>query len=209
MKTIYLVRHSKPLKSKDINFYSQRSPQEQNEKIPLSVEGEVLAKELANKLFNDNVDEIWSSTYERAISTAKYIAEINNIQININCNFNERKLGTEKNVPEEFWITQLYKENEKTKDGESQKEVRERMLNGLNHILDSVEDNKNIVIVSHATAITFLLMQWCKLESAQLAGKKRHLTFNGKDVINDSFNTPEVFKLQFINSELISVERVN
>jgi len=196
IKTIYLIRHSTPIKNTNI----------QQEKIPLSKEGEKLAKLLAEKLFKNNIDEIYSSTYERAISTAKYIAQLNNINININKNFNERKLGTTKNVDKSFWITQLYEDNAKQKNGESQKEVRTRMLNELIKILNN--DKKNIVIVSHATAITFLLMNWCKLESATLENKKRHLTFNRKDIINDSFNTPEIFKLKFNKHKLISIKRI-
>lgn len=208
MKTIYLIRHSKSVKSKNLNFTNNITEQEKNEKLPLSVEGEKLAYNLSN-FFENKIDELWSSNYERAISTAKYIAKVNNINININEDFNERKLGTDKNIDESFWLTQLYEDNAKPLNGESRYEVRTRMLKGLMNIIDNIEDNKTVAIVSHATAITFLLMNWCKLESATLEHKKRHLTFNNKDVINDSFNTPEVFKLEFENNELISVERVN
>ena len=208
MKTIYLIRHSKSLKSKNLNFTNDLTNQEKNEKLPLSVEGENIAYNLAKK-FENKIDEIWSSNYERAISTAKYIAELNNINININEDFNERKLGNDKNIDESFWLTQLYEDDAKPLNGESRHEVRTRMLNGLMNIINNIEENKTVAIVSHATAITFLLMNWCKLESATLEKKKRHLTFNNKDVINDSFNTPEVFKLEFENNELISVERIH
>lgn len=208
MKTIYLIRHSKSLKSKNLNFTNNLTNQEKNEKLPLSVEGENIAYNLAKK-FENKIDEIWSSNYERAISTAKYIAELNNINININEDFNERKIGNDKNIDESFWLTQLYEDDAKPLNGESRHEVRTRMLNGLMNIINNIEDNKTVAIVSHATAITFLLMNWCKLESATLEKKKRHLTFNNKDVINDSFNTPEVFKLEFENNELISVERIH
>ena len=208
MKTIYLIRHSKSLKSKNLNFTNDLTNQEKNEKLPLSVEGENIAYNLAKK-FENKIDEIWSSNYERAISTAKYIAELNNINININEDFNERKLGNDKNIDESFWLTQLYEDDAKPLNGESRHEVRTRMLNGLMNIINNIEENKTVAIVSHATAITFLLMNWCKLESATSEKKKRHLTFNNIDVINDSFNTPEVFKLEFENNELISVERIH
>lgn len=208
MKTIYLVRHSESLKNKNIKFSYELTDQEKNEKLPLSIKGEEKAFNLAKRLFSNNIDEVWSSSYERAISTAKYIAELNNLEINISKQFNERKLGTDKCVSEEFWLTQLYEEDSKVTDGESRKEVCERMLEGIMHILNNVDDESNIVVVSHAAAITFLLMNWCTLVSAELAGKKRHLTFKEKDVINDSFKTPEVFKLMFNNNTLISVERV-
>ena len=154
MKTIYLIRHSKSLKSKNLNFTNDLTNQEKNEKLPLSVEGENIAYNLAKK-FENKIDEIWSSNYERAISTAKYIAELNNINININEDFNERKLGNDKNIDESFWLTQLYEDDAKPLNGESRHEVRTRMLNGLMNIINNIEENKTIAIVSHATAITF------------------------------------------------------
>ena len=45
-----------------------------------------------------NIDEIFSSSYSRAISTAKYIAEENNIDIIIDKNLNERKLRRSRRI---------------------------------------------------------------------------------------------------------------
>ena len=58
----------------------------------LSVEGEINAQKLSNLEELKNINVLWSSNYVRAISTAKYIAFKNNIDINIDENFNERKL---------------------------------------------------------------------------------------------------------------------
>ena len=207
MKTIYLVRHAKPIKKEMLNYKDLSDLQTQNEKIPLSIEGEKIASTLSIKLFN-NIDYLYSSTYERAISTAKYISDLNNIPINITSNFNERKIGDKKGIKNEFWIIQLEDENAKAPNGESQKEVRERMLKGLDDVLNSMEDTTNSVIITHATAITFLLMNWCELKGAVLITKKRHLTFNNKDVINDSFKTPEIFKLEFENNQIKDINRI-
>lgn len=209
MKTIYLVRHSKAIKDSFLTFENDLNDQEKNEKIPLSVEGEELASQLASTLFNSNIDYLWSSTYERAISTAKYIAKQNNININITDLFNERKLGDTKNIKDDFWLTQLKDQNAAAPEGESQKEVRTRMITGLQNVLNNIEDNTQTVIVTHATAMTFLLMHWCVLLDATLEGKKRWLTFKGVDVINDSFKTPEVFKLEFDNNDLINIVRLS
>ena len=81
---------------------------------------------------------------------------LNNISINITPLFNERKLGNTDNVKEEFWLTQLKEENAKTINGESRKEVTERMLKGINNILNTTKDNTQTVIITHATAMTFL-----------------------------------------------------
>lgn len=196
MTTIYLIRHSESLKSNNKSI---------NEEIPLSDRGEDLAKNLSDLNEFKNIDLIYSSEYKRAISTANYIALNNNLFLNITNKLNERKLGDINSVPKTFWLTQLEDENAKTNGGESRKEVCERMLLLIEELLND-NKNKKIVLVTHATAITFLLMYWCKLVSADLETKARHLTFNNKDVIDDSFRSPEVFKLEFNeNNELIDI----
>ena len=209
MKEIYLIRHSKPLKSNNFNYIDKLSDQEKNEKIPLCVEGEELAFKMASNLFGKEISNVYASTYTRAISTAKYVAELNGIPINVSSLFNERKLGNIQNVEETFWLEQLHNEDAKTNNGESRKEVCERMLKGLNMVLNDTAEDRKVVIVSHATAITFLLMNWCELVDASLVGKKRWLKYRNKDVINDSFKTPEIFKLLFENNNLIDIERIS
>lgn len=88
---IYLIRHSEQLKIKNKIIENEES-QISNEKIILSVEGERKAKEISKLKELSNIDILWSSNYVRAISTAKYIANQNHIEINIDENFNERKL---------------------------------------------------------------------------------------------------------------------
>jgi len=90
MTTIYLIRHSKTLKVN--NEFNNDNLQIQNEKYSLSIEGEQIARErLSNDEF-ENIDNIYSSNYVRAIQTAKYIAEKNNLEINIDSDLGERKL---------------------------------------------------------------------------------------------------------------------
>lgn len=192
---IYLIRHSEPLKCNSII----------NEEIPLSEVGRQKARNLSNLEELNDLDLVISSSYLRAIETANYIVRDNKLVIDKS--YNERKLGTEEKS-KDFWLTQLFDENAKTIDGESQKEVRERMLMALNKIL--LDPNiKKCAIVTHAAAMTFLLMNWCELEDASLDTKKRKLSFNGKIVIDDSFNTPEIFKLIFDNQSIVSIERIN
>lgn len=92
---IYLIRHSEQLKINGKNIKSEDS-QISNEKIILSINGERKAKEISELEELNNIDVLWSSNYVRAISTAKYIALKNNIEINIDENFNERKLRKSK-----------------------------------------------------------------------------------------------------------------
>jgi len=90
LTNIYLIRHSEQLRLK--NTEKSEDSQIANEKIVLSVEGEKKAREISEMEELKNIDVLWCSNYARAIATAKYIAFNNNIQINIDKNFNERKL---------------------------------------------------------------------------------------------------------------------
>ena len=86
---IYLIRHSEQLK---IQSNIQEDSQIENEKIVLSINGEKKAEEISKLEELKNVDVLWCSNYVRAISTAKYIAKENNIELNIDKNLGERKL---------------------------------------------------------------------------------------------------------------------
>ncbi len=207
MTTIYLLRHSKSVKSDDLIFEEELDEQTKNERIPLSPIGEEEAKRFSNNEELTNIDVIFSSEYERAKSTAKYIADNNNLKLIISKDINERKIGDAKDYPKTFWITQFEDENAKAPNGESRKEVTERFTRFINKVLEEYKD-KRIVLVSHGTAITFLLMNWCELVNVQLENKIRHLTFKGKDVINDNIKHLTLFKLTFDGNNIVDVELV-
>lgn len=156
MTTLYLIRHSKPLKVN--NTFNNDNLQIQNEKQSLSLEGEQIAQNKLNNTELDNIDILFSSSYVRTIQTAKYLAEKNNLEINIVSGLGERKFGISSwnELPEDFEIKQFLDENYKIGDGESQKEVRDRMYFTILEILNK-NKNKRIAIVSHGTAISYLL----------------------------------------------------
>lgn len=207
MTTIYLLRHSKSVKSDDLIFDDELDEQTKNERILLSPIGEEEAKRFSNYEELTNIDVIFSSEYERAKSTAKYIANNNNLKLIISKDINERKIGDAKDYPKTFWVTQFEDENAKAPNGESRKEVTQRFTRFINRVLEEYKD-KRIVLVSHGTAITFLLMNWCKLVNVQLENKVRHLTFKGKDVINDTIKNLDLFKLTFDGNNIVDVELV-
>lgn len=190
---VYLIRHSEKLDNKYINHYNNNEYyQNRREKIVLSVEGEKKAELLSKEKEFEKIDCIYSSSYTRTIQTAKYFAERRNIIINIDERFNERKLGIVKK--ENTYIEQYKDENFKNLEGESQKEVRKRMKEGL---LEAVNKNKgkNIAVFTHGAAITFLLMEWCKLEYIQ-ENKHKCLSFEGNVFVDKIFGAPEVFKIK-------------
>lgn len=160
MTTIYLIRHSKPMKVN--NTFNKDNLQLQNEKTSLSIEGEQIAKEKLNKKEFDDIDIIFSSNYVRTIQTAKYLSEKNNTKINVISDLGERKFGIDSwdELPDNFERKQFLDENYKLNNGENQKEVRDRMCSIIMKILNEYP-NKRIAIVSHGTAISYSLKKWC------------------------------------------------
>ena len=205
MTTIYLIRHSKPLKVN--NEYTKDDLQTQNEKKILSFEGEKIAQARFESCIFDDVDCVYSSNYIRAISTAKYVAEKNNLEINIVDELGERKfaISSWSELPENFERKQFLDENYKIGNGENQKQVRERMYSAITKILDE-NKNKKVVIISHATAISYLLKKWCNIE---IVDNKLRYLFNGKILLDGYFNYCETFKLVFDdNNNLINIDNI-
>lgn len=202
MTTLYLMRHSKATKDRvDTND----SLQVQNEKYELSLEGEKLAEEKAK--YFDNIDVVYASTYVRAIKTAMYIAERNDLEVNIDSDLGERKFGftSWSDKTDDFERKQFLDEDYKFGDGESQKEVRERMYKAVSRILDA-NKGKRIVIVSHATAISFLLKKWCSIE---IVDDKLLYKYKDKILLHGYFNDCELFKLDFDdNNDLINIDNI-
>lgn len=205
MATIYLIRHSKPMKVN--NTFNKDNLQLQNEKSSLSIEGEQIAKEKLNKKEFDDIDIIFSSNYVRTIQTAKYLSEKNNVEINIISDLGERKFGIDSwnELPDNFERKQFLDENYKLNNGENQKEVRDRMYSVIMKILNEYPD-KRIAIVSHGTAISYLLKKWCEID---IFDNKLRYSFKNKMIFEGYFNYCETFKLEFDNeNKLINIESI-
>ena len=205
MTIIYLIRHSKTLGVN--NELSTDTLQIQNEKKVLSKEGENLAKDkFNNSIFND-IEVIFTSNYVRTIETAKYISENNDIKINILDELGERRFGISSwsEKPKDFERRQFLDENYKIGDGENKKEVEQRMYDCILKILKE-NKNKTIAIVSHATAISYLLNKWCniKIEDNMLSYK-----YNNKEILKGPINYCETLKLTFdIENNLKNIEKI-
>ena len=200
MKTIYLMRHSEPLKPVNIN--NDESLQLQNEKWPLTVEGEKLAEEKSRRNEHNNFDIVISSNYVRAISTAKYFTKD---KLFIDENFGERKFGINnwEELPKDFGKKQFDNFDYKLPNGESINEVIEREYNSLISILNKYYDKK-ILVVGHATALSSLLSKWCEIDYTN--GYK----FNGKHFFDGKWNYCETFKLEFDDdNNLINIKNIN
>lgn len=204
MTTVYLLRHSEGFGKLQGIMNTSDSVQLLNEKNPLSVNGEHLAETVASKEELSNLDIVWSSNYVRAVSTAKYLAVKNNLLVNIDERLRERNQGIKSwdELPKDFEIKQFEDETYKIGFGENQIEVRKRMEEVLFEILNA-NKGKRVAIVSHATAIAFLLKRWCTVEYG------KPYVLNGKEFFDGNWHYCETFKLTFDdNNNLIDIENI-
>lgn len=205
MTTIYLIRHSKPMKVN--NTFNKDNLQLQNEKSSLSIEGEQIAKDKLNKKEFDVIDIIFSSNYVRTIQTAKYLSEKNSVEINVISDLGERKFGIDSwdELPDNFERKQFLDENYKLNNGENQKEVRDRMYSVIMKILNEYH-NKRIAIVSHGTAISYLLKKWCDVD---IVDDKLRYSFKNEILLDGYLNYCETFKLVFDDeNKLIDIKNI-
>ncbi len=203
--TIYLVKHADELKETGIKNTNDTT-QLMNEKYILSVKGEEQSKKLSENPELNNIDVLWSSSYARAKATAKYIAYKNNIDINIDSNLNERKLGDLKDLSEwmknkTIGVVQAYLQDKKWKarEGESCEEGTKRVTDFLQKILKE-NMGKRIVLVSHGALITFLLTNWCTLD------EEMKLVFNNKVI---EIKEPSITKMTFEKQKLIGIDSID
>ena len=207
MTTIYLIRHSVRMKQDNIESYNTKQDKLiLNEKIVLSSDGEKRAELLSKKSELQNIDFLYASNCVRTLQTAKYLMENQNLKANIDDRLDERRVGIPNTDLHPDWFEkQYFDENFKTEGGESQKEVRQRVDEFINEILEKHKD-KRIAIFSHGYAITFFLLKYCKLVSI-IDGKLKY-EFNNKIVFNKKINAPEVFKLTFNDKDILDIELI-
>ena len=202
---IYLIRHAETIEENGFRNTNEDS-QIINEKEILSVHGEEQSKRLSENIELNNIDIIWSSSYTRAKATAKYIANTNNLPINIDSNLNERKLGNLKQLGEfmkdkktrDPSQEQLLDRRFKTSDGESAEDTLQRMNNFFDRILKEYE-GKKIAVVSHGGSIKFFLLNWCEVN------EDVKLVYN--NIVLD-ITSPCLLKLTFRKNELVDLEQI-
>ena len=151
-----------------------------------------------------NIDILFSSNYVRTIATAKYIANRNNLQYNLDERLCERKLGNIEDLAKfmndketrDPSREQLAFPEFKTRDGESAIDTNKRMNEFIDEILEKYK-GKRIAIISHGGSIKFYLLSYCKVN------KNLDLEYNGKKL---SITSPCLLKMIFRNHELLDLE---
>lgn len=206
MTTIYLIRHSVRMPLKNIKYNTNQKKLILDEKIILNVEGEERAKLLSEKEELKNIDAIYTSNCVRTLQTAKYMMESQNLTATIDDRLDERRTGKPNDDIYPDWFERQYKyEDFKTEGGESQKDVRKRVGEVIDEILEQHKD-KRIAVFAHGYAITFFLLKYCKLINVE--NRKLTFEFKNKIVLNKRINAPEVFKLTYEDKNLLDIELI-
>ena len=202
---IYLIRHADTINETGIRNTNETS-QMINEKEILSIKGEEDSKKLSKNKELKNIDFIWCSSYVRAKQTAKYIANENNLQINLDDRLNERKLGNLKEIAifmkdkktRDPSQEQLLYQKFKTSDGESAEDTNKRMTEFLSECLEKYKE-KRVALISHGGTIKFLLLNWCNVNN------NVRLEYKGKEL---NIASPCLLKLTFNEKDLVDLEQV-
>ena len=94
-------------------------------------------------------------------------------------------------------------ENYKVGNGESRKEVSDRIVKKVYEIIDN-NKNKRILITGHSTAFAYLLSNWCDIKY------DGPYTFNNKEFFDGKWNYCESFKLVFDDdNKLIDIRNLD
>ena len=202
MKKIYLIRHSAPFV--EINNYSDYKKvcwKDYNRNMILSSEGEVKAKKLCNLQELVNINAVYSADSYRAIGTAKYIAEMNNLKIKLDNRINERNLGVNMigELPDNQILDSFNNKNYKFGSGESLNEVDERFNSFIAELLNGNE--RKIALFIHGIIMMSFLQNHTEFS---FDGKNLRLVFNEKEIYNGKIINPMVFEITYDDNNKLS-----
>ena len=159
MRKIYLLRHGQS----EWNLLGKVQGQSD---IELNEKGIEQAHKAAQVFLDKEIDAIYSSDLKRAYQTAEVIGDKLSLEVNTLCGIREMNFGTWEGLPIET-IERDHLDHYKTwrtapheitfVDGENLAKVQERALAAVNKII-SETSHKNILLVSHGTAIKSLIL---------------------------------------------------
>lgn len=207
MKYVYLVRHSSPfVEIENYEDYKNVSWKEYNKNMILSIEGEQKAKELCNIEELHSINNIYSSNSFRAIATAKYLSEFNNVRIKLDDRINEREFGISylNQLPDDFTERSFNDKNYKIDNGESLNEMDKRFNK---FISETLKENDKSIIVIHGIMLLSFLQNICDFK---YENKKIYVTYNGKKIVDEKPKSPGVYKITYNDEyEIVDVDVLN
>lgn len=207
MKTIYLIKHSGPFVDiKNYEDYENVLWEDYNRNMILSVDGEQRAEKLCEIEELNSVERIFASDSVRAIASAKYLAEKNNIKIELDERINERIFGIERlsELPKNFNKLSFDDKNYKMQKGESFNDVDKRFINFINDLLN--QNNESYVLFIHGLILLSYLETICDFK---FDGMNFDIKYKGKEVLNGNPKSPSVYKIIYDdNNAVIDVDIV-
>ena len=202
MKTIYLIRHSAPfIEIDNYSDYKNVPWDEFNRNMILSNKGEENAKRLCDLQSLRDLDLIYSADSYRAIGTAKYVAEINNLKIKLDKRINERILGinTISELPDNQMLESFNNKNYKFGKGESLNEVDKRFNSFIDELLQS--NYEKIALFIHGIIMMSFLQNNTEFS---FDGQTMRLIFNNQEIYNGKIKNTMVFKITYNNDNKLS-----
>ena len=153
-----------------------------------------------------HLDSVFSADSFRAIGTAKYVAEINNLKIKLDNRINERNLGvnTISELPENQTLESFKNKDYKFGTGESLNEVDKRFNSFINEILES--NYNNIALFIHGIIMMSFLQNNTDFS---FDGKNMRLLFNNKEIYNDKMKNPMVFKIEYEYDVIVDIKEIS
>ncbi len=146
MKTnVYFVRHAQPdflIKDDCIR--------------PLSKKGNEDTMKVTEALMDKNITSIYSSPFKRSVDTIKDFAESTGLEIKIENDFRERKVGEWVEDFKTFSQKQWEDFDFKLDGGESLREVQERNISALFEVINN-NLGKRVAIATHGTALSTII----------------------------------------------------
>lgn len=158
MLQVYLVRHGETI------WNAERRIQGQSDS-PLTAKGEYQARQVGERVKQENVTHIIASDLGRTRRTAEIIAEICGCEVTLDPRLRELNMGVLEQRPldylttqEEIWRRSLVNgaEDGRIPEGESMTEMATRMHAALNACLE-LPSGSRPVLVSHGMALASLV----------------------------------------------------
>ena len=146
---IYLIRHGQTDWNLDRKLQGQTD-------IPLNNNGKEQAKEAAKEIANLKIDRIISSDLLRAKETAEIINKKIGAEISFDKRLREVNYGDFEGrlietIKDEDW--NVFNQNPEKKNGESRKQVYER----VKKFLQEIKEDENVLVVTHGGALKMML----------------------------------------------------
>ncbi len=191
---VYLVSNN--CLSQNINYESIDNLELVRMLRVLSTKGEDVARNISNLDIFKNISKIYSSFYSSALGTAKYLQEKLDLEIIMNMNLNDCKVGTlgSKNMKMLKGL-QEHDFNYRLPSGESLKDVGNRLDCFINELKDD-----EVVLFTHKRAILGYLLKYANIDYN--LDDNLILEYNDNVIYDDSDTDYDIYEINIIEENL-------